>query len=925
MEGFIDIYSKAGQLKLQVPITAKSNWKKELMSEEYITLYFSSRTYVAFDRGDYAVWNDKTWYVIKKTFPKQSKKEGFDYELRLDDKTSFWQHRIFMYDRQGAKEGYWKLTGTAVMFLQIVVSNIAGANLGTYNFTILLDDVTVAKYLQFESVSIWDGLTSIAEAFDAEWWVSGNTIFLGKCELGTNFTLTDEHVETTSRSNSSDETYLTRIYPLGSTRNIPTDYRPEVDQAVAEGIVEKRLKLPSSAGDYVDAWQDLATEDIVEGFVIFDDVFPKRTGTISQVIVKEVQQEDEEGNTKTVKIYRFKDSGLSFDESYILAGETLEASFESGDLNGRKYELKFNPLGVEKTHADYNMFEIIINSNYGVDTPNDIIKPAVGDKYVLSGFNISLVSDQYVTAAEQELLEVSRDYVELNGIYKSVYDCTMKKVRCAGFVNGVYSAQNRVSFDIGQKILLKTLPYFGQEGLESRVRGFDRKLANIYEATYTIGDADKYSKIGALSAEVHGISLGTAVHIGQGSGGTSIYLIKQYDQTTPSDYNAFSAARAKDEFLSKKFDDTADGQITFNRTTINKNGTQFGQSFIPGLVGQGGLIDGQGRGELRSLKLWEWLEVPELRYNKVSVFIGIQMVTFGGGIIETITPNEGLTTGSGTLKLDEGEIGAIAVGDLCMGIWHDQSGNADANSDDNRGNFTFAGFKTVYFQITAVSGSCNENFSYVLRSTLEGGNGVHPFEGMHFAGRGNISNIERQAFTYSTTEYSLSLVNVNTWEFQPANYYEIHGKLEGFSMPAVDKDGNPYTKVFHGYGQVFGNAYLFGQIDQFERIAYRCFIEQSLGGSLAPGETEQVTVSILNGYGEDVTQQFTHYAVTRNSGDDASDALWNAQHTSVNNPFNISFSDLGIDGIRRIMTVFTVTATDEVTSNSAQATADYFS
>ena len=316
--------------------------------------------------------------------------------------------------------------------------------------------------------------------------------------------------------------------------------------------------------------------------------------------------------------------------------------------------------------------------------------------------------------------------------------------------------------------------------------------------------------------------------------------------------------------------------------------------------------------------------MPELRYNKVSVYIGIRWDTFGGGIIETITPDSaGAATGSGTLKLDDGEIGAIAVGDLCMGIWHDTSGNANENSDDNIGNFTFAGFKTVYFQITGVSGAHNQNFTYVLRSTLEGGNGFHPFVGMHFAGRGNISNTERQAFRYTTTEYSLSLTGVNTWEFQPSNYYEIHGHLEGFSMPAIDSAGHQYTKVFHGYGQVFGNAYVFGQIDQFERIAYRCFIEQSLGGQIAPNETEDVAVTILNGYGEDVTAQFTQYSVTRNSGDAASDAVWNAQHTNVGNPFQISFSDLGIDGIHRLVSTFTVTATDEVTSNTAQGQAIY--
>ena len=144
-------------------------------------------------------------------------------------------------------------------------------------------------------------------------------------------------------------------------------------------------------------------------------------------------------------------------------------------------------------------------------------------------------------------------------------------------------------------------------------------------------------------------------------------------------------------------------------------------------------------------------------------------------------------------------------------------------------------------------------------------------------------------------------------------------------MPAVDASGHTYTKVFHDYGQVFGNAYIFGQLDTFERIGYRMFIEQSLGGSLAPGETEDVTCTILNGYGVNVTDQFTHFSVTRNTGDAASDAVWNAQHQSVTNPFRISFNDLGLDGLHKIMATFNVVATDEATDNTANGQANYFS
>ena len=98
--------------------------------------------------------------------------------------------------------------------------------------------------------------------------------------------------------------------------------------------------------------------------------------------------------------------------------------------------------------------------------------------------------------------------------------------------------------------------------------------------------------------------------------------------------------------------------------------------------------------------------------NKVTVNIGLAIRSVGGGIIESVsvdttTDSEGVeveeTTGSVHLKLEDGEYGAIAVGDLCMGLWHDMSGgNATEDVDNHKGSFAMRGFKTVYFRISEI-------------------------------------------------------------------------------------------------------------------------------------------------------------------------------------------------------------------------------
>ncbi len=375
--------------------------------------------------------------------------------------------------------------------------------------------------------------------------------------------------------------------------------------------------------------------------------------------------------------------------------------------------------------------------------------------------------------------------------------------------------------------------------------------------------------------------------------------------------------------LSRTEDDSARGRITMLQ------GVQLGDTFIDGLVGKGGFLDKDGRGVLRSLKLWEWLEVPELRFNRASVNIGIQWQTNGGGIIEEVNPT-GVQSGECYLKLEDGEIGAVSFDDLCMGIWHDISGdNATETSDDRHGIFNFAGFKTVYFRVTDIpeydpDGKDNSD-RHFFRYTLRPGTYIHPFAQMHFAQRGNPTDESRQSFVYSTPEYTLKLRNVTTWEFQDYNYREIDGNLEGFSIG---------DKQFHGDGHVIGNAYIYGKIDQFDNVAHFMTIEQSLNGVMQPGDVERVVCLIRNGYMEDVTGEYSRWRISRDSGDEVSDLAWettyNQEHMSqvargelLVFQFDISWDDLGVRSAEQTSVMFNVTAIKDDDASVVPGEFDY--
>ncbi len=203
------------------------------------------------------------------------------------------------------------------------------------------------------------------------------------------------------------------------------------------------------------------------------------------------------------------------------------------------------------------------------------------------------------------------------------------------------------------------------------------------------------------------------------------------------------------------------------------------------------------------------------------------------------------------MKLEDVEVGAIKEGDFCMGIWHNETGGNSTTDEDSRtGNFSFRGFQTIYFRVdeipaTDAQGRDNSDNHY-FRYQLRDGYSMHPAAGMHFACRGNVSDTDRQSFIYTTTQYSLMLTGVNTWEWDYTNIIAITGKLDGFSM----QTDSGAIKHFSGYGQVFGNAYMYGHIDQFDRAAERIEWSTDNGEAIAEGEQTTITLKAIKGFDE---------------------------------------------------------------------------
>lgn len=783
------IYSPTGTEILDAPVTKEAIIKYVLMGDYYIELPFNLLEPTTFARGSYITYKGRKFEIMSTVRPEfDNKTGGYKYTLKFEAQQNHMKRFVCFWLGGDNPEAVFHNTTDLESFAALIVANM-NKQLGGENWqvgTITVDNPKATKLVSFNGDKCWDILNTIAETFETEWWTEENgdlvSLCFGKLDFGSPEEFRQGNVvKNIPAKKGDDSSYGTRFYVFGSTRNLTSDYGQAPQGGETNHVSEIRLRLPDGQR-YIDAIPGLSGSDIVEQVVFFDDIYPKNTETVTSI------ETIIEGQTDKAYVMYCKDT--PFRPSDMIKGETLGATFTSGSLMGRDFELSINykPETWKPEDGFDKKFEIIAQVESSGESqliiPNESLHPEPGDTFVITGVKLP---KERIEEAEKELLKAGESYAAKHSSDTDVYDCE---------TNPVYCQENKKNYDAGQAVRLVD-PRFGESGRLSRIQGYEKKLYNEYIATYTVGDNTAYSRIGNIESEVKANLY--AQRIGVTESGASIYLITRYDSTAAADYNAYSAKRALWEFANKQFPDTFKGKMTFD------DGAQFG-GFASGMTGFGGIIDKKGNAEMQSLKLRGFLEVPELRYNRVEISMGDTWYAPSAGIIESVDT----TAQTITLKLEEGEIGSPRVGDICMGIFHNlnTSENATADYDDGRGNRRFAGFATCYFRITEeLDTATYKTFKYQLRP-VSGAypTQYHPAASMTFVGYGSFSNEDRQTSRYETRTYQRYLTGVSDWEFTASNIAAQYGDLSNLSIFGIE---------MRGYSAYLNNIYMSGVIQQF--------------------------------------------------------------------------------------------------------------
>ena len=550
----LTLFGDKGQIKATFEPNDSSTQDKEIQGDNLLKLSFTSYECISIDVNDYLDYGGERYWATEKYTPAQKSTMEWEYSFQMRGIESLISRFLVLNNTDGENEAVFALTARPIDHMRLIVKNINEGMDGLQNFKTGIVEGTENVVIDYTGKYCQEALKELADAVHTEWWFDGQTLNLCRCEHGEEVTLGyDKGLISLDRDLVDNVKFYTRLFPIGSSRNIdPEKYH------------HSRLMLPGGV-KYVDV--NVEKYGIIHHYeqTAFADIYPRRTGTVSEVRHEEVKDKD----GKPFTIYYFKDKDLPFNPNdYEIGGLVKRVSFQEGsELAGlgadtdHYFEVNFN--------SDTKEFEIITIWPYndGTQLPGGTLVPKVGDKYVL--WNLRM-PDEYYGIAEQEFLAAVEKYNKEHALDVSRYKAP---------TDHVWVEDTGTDLFIGRRVRLESSEYFPGTGFrKSRITHISRQLNLPGKMDLEISDALSTGVMQKVDDSIKDVKNYTGSLVGALNVPD---VIQSGDTTKPADTNIYSARRAQKEFLSKTSEDVAQKLITFlegiglgqnGRYSINKDG-----------------------------------------------------------------------------------------------------------------------------------------------------------------------------------------------------------------------------------------------------------------------------------------------------------------------------------------------------------------
>ena len=303
------IYDKTGYAKAEIAPDDSSTQVKEVQGDNILTLSFTHYANIALDVNDYTDFEGERYWLMEKYAPKQNNETEWVYDLKLYGIESIIKRFLVLETTDGNTEPVFTLTAPPRDHVKMIVKCINNGLDHTTDWKIGQVDGTDNIVIDYDGKYCDEALKEIAEKVGgkAEWWIEGQTVNICRCEHGEELAIGyGNGLTELERDTSNTAKFYTRLFPIGSTRNIDPEKYGHNRLMLPGGL--KYIELHTEEYGIYDHYEQEA----------FSDIYPRRLGMVSSV--RSETKTDDDGNPFI--IYYFKDDTLNFDPNeYELANE----------------------------------------------------------------------------------------------------------------------------------------------------------------------------------------------------------------------------------------------------------------------------------------------------------------------------------------------------------------------------------------------------------------------------------------------------------------------------------------------------------------------------------------------------------------------------------------------------------------------------
>jgi len=437
----LDVYRNVSVID-SFSIDERTLFVQKFLGENYIHAEATVQTTLNITIGDYVKYNGIKYYV--NTLPNVIKNSTNQYVYTMVFESEYYNFQKVQYRYSDLGDFY--LMGNLELFVDLLVTNM-NRDLGGWTKGTCTQSNTEYRLMKFEAESCRSVIQRLCAEFSGEFSFARKVIsFSDEKTYDTGLTFQYKTgLRNIQRKPIDSGNLITRLYAYGSEKNLGSAY----------GKLRLELKtvapLPTNK-DYIES--NVATYGTIEGSVIFDDIYPRYTGTVSSA-------------ASTVK---FTQATFPFDvNTYLIPGVTAKVNFKTGDCAGYTFDI------YTYTNATKE-FEIIpVELEDGTSLPNATLNPGAGNEFVV--FDITMPA-AYILAAEAELQALAVAYLDKYDHPRVAYNL---------IPDWRYTKTNNVNLTIGSTITIADTDL----GISTKVRITELTQQLLYPYKYVLSMTDQ--------------------------------------------------------------------------------------------------------------------------------------------------------------------------------------------------------------------------------------------------------------------------------------------------------------------------------------------------------------------------------------------------------------------------------------------------